>query len=66
MGKVESLQERLPPGTRAVVLKMHRMVLLDTSGFEAALGADHVVPSLADAQHLFETPGSPPQAESPR
>ena len=35
VGKVEALPERLPPGTRAVVLEMHRMVLLDTSGLDA-------------------------------
>ena len=35
VGKVEALPERLPPGTHAVVLEMHRMVLLDTSGLDA-------------------------------
>jgi SulP family sulfate permease len=35
VGKVEALPERLLPGTRAVVLEMHRMVLLDTSGLDA-------------------------------
>jgi SulP family sulfate permease len=101
VGKVEALPERLPPGTRAVVLEMHRMVLLDTSGldalqhlhrslqglgvalvlakvneqalsllrrsgFETALGADHIVATLADAWRLLETPGRHAQAESPR
>ncbi|MDE2613517.1 MAG: STAS domain-containing protein, partial [Burkholderiales bacterium] len=35
VGKIEALPEQLPPGTRAVVLEMHRLVLLDTSGLEA-------------------------------
>ena len=35
VGKVEALAEQLPDGTRAVVLEMHRLVLLDTSGLEA-------------------------------
>lgn len=35
VAKVESLPEQLAEGTRAVVLEMHRMVLLDSSGLEA-------------------------------
>jgi SulP family sulfate permease len=35
VGKVEALPAQLPDGTRAVVLEMHRMVLLDTSGLDA-------------------------------
>ena len=35
VSKLEALPERLLPGTRAVVLEMHRMVLLDTSGLDA-------------------------------
>jgi SulP family sulfate permease len=35
VGKIESLPSRVPPGTRAVVLEMHRLVLLDTSGLDA-------------------------------
>ena len=35
VAKIEALPEQLPPGTRAVVLEMHRLVLLDTSGLEA-------------------------------
>ena len=35
VGKIESLPAQLPPGTRAVVLEMHRLVLLDTSGIDA-------------------------------
>jgi SulP family sulfate permease len=35
VGKVESLPARVPEGTRTVVLEMHRLVLLDTSGLEA-------------------------------
>jgi len=101
VGKVEGLPERLLPKTRAVVLEMHRMVLLDTSGldalqhlhrslqgqgvalllakvdeqplslirrsgFEAVLGTEHVVPTLADAWRLLDGPGPSPQAESTR
>lgn len=35
VGRLESLQDRVPDGTRAMVLEMHRLVLLDTSGLEA-------------------------------
>ena len=35
VGKIEALPAQLPPGTRAVVLEMHRLVLLDTSGLDA-------------------------------
>jgi SulP family sulfate permease len=35
VGKVESVGETLPPGTRAVVLEMHRLVSMDTSGLDA-------------------------------
>ncbi|MEO7246147.1 MAG: sodium-independent anion transporter, partial [Rubrivivax sp.] len=35
VGKVESLSAQVPDGTRAVVLEMHRLVLLDTSGLDA-------------------------------
>jgi SulP family sulfate permease len=35
VGKIERLPEQLPPGTRAVVLEMHRLISLDTSGLEA-------------------------------
>ncbi|MBI5716463.1 MAG: STAS domain-containing protein [Burkholderiales bacterium] len=35
VGQVEDLPAQLPEGTRAVVLEMHRMVLLDTSGLDA-------------------------------
>jgi sulfate permease, SulP family len=35
VGKVEELPAQLASGTRAVVLEMHRMVLLDTSGLDA-------------------------------
>ncbi len=101
VGKVEALPDRLLPGTRAVVLEMHRMVLLDTSGldalqhlhrslqtqgvalvlanvneqplslirrsgFEAVMGAEHIVPTLADGWRLLDAPGPTPQAESPR
>ena len=35
VGKIEALPEQLPPGTRAVVLDMHRLVLMDSSGLDA-------------------------------
>jgi SulP family sulfate permease len=35
VGKVEALSAQLPAGTRAVVLEMHRMISMDTSGLDA-------------------------------
>ena len=35
VGKIEALPEQLPPDTRSLVLEMHRLVLLDTSGLDA-------------------------------
>ncbi len=35
VGKIESLPAQMNAGTRAVVLEMHRLVLLDTSGLDA-------------------------------
>jgi SulP family sulfate permease len=35
VAKIEALPQQLPAGTRAVVLEMHRMLLLDTSGLDA-------------------------------
>jgi SulP family sulfate permease len=35
VGKIEALPSQMPAGTRAVVLEMHRLVLLDTSGLDA-------------------------------
>ena len=35
VGKVEALGDAIPPDTRAVVLDLHRLVQLDTSGLEA-------------------------------
>ena len=35
VGKIESLPEQVAEGTRAVVLEMHRLVLLDTTGLDA-------------------------------
>ena len=83
VGKVEALPAQLPAGTRCLVLEMHRLIMVDTSGidalqqlhrtlgrqgvalvlanvnaqplglirrsgFEAELGAEQIVPSLAD------------------
>ena len=84
VGKIEALPAQLPAGTRAVVLEMHRLISMDTSGidameqlhavlkrqgiglvlanvneqplslirrsgFEARLGAEHIVPTVAAA-----------------
>ncbi len=35
VGKLESLPAELPEGTRAVVLEMHRLISMDTSGIDA-------------------------------
>jgi SulP family sulfate permease len=35
VGQIEELPARIAPGTRAVVLEMHRLILLDTSGLDA-------------------------------
>ena len=35
VGKIEALQQQLPAGTRAVVLEMHRLISIDTSGIDA-------------------------------
>ena len=35
VGKVESLPARLPAGTRTLVLDMHRLISMDTSGLDA-------------------------------
>ncbi|MBL0088192.1 MAG: STAS domain-containing protein [Ideonella sp.] len=35
VGKIEALPAQLPPSTRAVVLEMHRMISMDTSGIDA-------------------------------
>jgi SulP family sulfate permease len=35
VGKIEALPGQLPPGTRCVVLQMHRLISMDTSGIDA-------------------------------
>ncbi len=35
VGKIESLPSQVPAGTRAVVLEMHRLIFIDTSGIDA-------------------------------
>jgi sulfate permease, SulP family len=35
VGKLEPVAEQLPPGTRAVVFDMHRLIVMDTTGIEA-------------------------------
>jgi SulP family sulfate permease len=35
VGKIEALPERLPEGARVLVLEMHRLISMDTSGLEA-------------------------------
>jgi len=84
VGKLEALPAQVPDGTRALVLEMHRLISLDTSGldaleqlhkaldkrgialvlanvneqplglikrggFEAAIGAENIVPTLEEA-----------------
>ncbi len=39
VGKVEAVAEQLEPGTQAVVLEMHRLVLIDESGIDALAAA---------------------------
>ena len=87
VGQIENLPQRVNEGTRAVVLEMHRLISIDTSGldaleqfhremrkrgialilanvteqplsiikrsgFEASLGAENIVPSMADLSVL--------------
>ena len=94
VGKIEALPAQIPEGTRAVVLEMHRLISLDTSGldaleqlnhslqrrqiglvlanvneqplglmrrsgFEAVLGAEHIVPTVADALRDAAGPSDP-------
>ncbi len=35
VGKIEALPARLPPGTRCLVLQMHRLISVDSSGIDA-------------------------------
>jgi SulP family sulfate permease len=35
VGKIEELETQIAPGTRAVVLEMHRLISMDTSGLDA-------------------------------
>lgn len=98
VGKIENLTEQLRPGTRAVVLEMHKMVSMDSSGldalqqlfralqrqeiglvfanvneqplslmrrsgFEALIGADAIVPTVAEALTAQTDPNAP-QAQS--
>jgi sulfate permease, SulP family len=35
VGKIEALETQIAPGTRAVVLEMHRLISMDTSGLDA-------------------------------
>ena len=35
VGKIEALPAQIPDGTRAVVLEMHRLISMDTSGLDA-------------------------------
>jgi sulfate permease, SulP family len=96
VGKIEALPAQLSEGTRAVVLEMHRLISMDTSGlealqqlhrllerrgialvlanvneqplslmrrsgFEAVIGADNIVPNVAEAVDPFRSQGG--QAE---
>lgn len=46
VGKIEALTAQLPAGTRAVVLEMHRLISMDTSGLDAL---DHLHKDLKKA-----------------
>ena len=35
VGRIEALEQQVPAGTRAVVLEMHRLISMDTSGLDA-------------------------------
>jgi sulfate permease, SulP family len=94
VGKVEALPAQVAAGTRAVVLEMHRLISLDTSGldalmqlhaalkrrgtalvlanvneqplglirrsgFEAILGAENIVPTVADVRLEDEAATAP-------
>jgi len=48
VGKIEALPAQLPQGTRAVVLEMHRLISMDTSGLEALQQFHRVL----DRQHI--------------
>jgi len=43
VSKVEAIAEQLPEGTRAVVLEMHRLISIDTSGIDALLQLHRVL-----------------------
>jgi sulfate permease, SulP family len=95
VGKIEALPAQVPEGTRAVVLEMHRLISLDTSGldalqhlhatlkrrgialvlanvnaqplglvrrsgFDAVLGPEHIVPTVADARLADDDAPVPP------
>jgi len=95
VGKIEALPAQLPEGARAVVLEMHRLISLDTSGidaldqlhrtlkrrgiglvlanvneqplslmrrsgFEALIGAEHIVPTVAAAFDDADSKPRPP------
>ncbi|MCP5270871.1 MAG: STAS domain-containing protein [Burkholderiaceae bacterium] len=101
VGKIEALPARVAEGTRAVVLEMHRLVLLDSSGldalqqlhraltkrgvalvlahvneqplalvrssgFEAELGPENVVPTVGDAFGGLDDPAAHPDVGAPR
>jgi SulP family sulfate permease len=43
VGKIEALPAQIPEGTRAVVLEMHRLVSMDTSGLDALEQLHHAL-----------------------
>ncbi len=43
VGKVEALPEAVVPGTQAVVLDMHRLISMDTSGLDALVHLHHAL-----------------------
>jgi SulP family sulfate permease len=52
VGKVEALSEALPPATRAVVLEMHQLVSMDTSGVDALEQLQRTLARQGVALHL--------------
>ena len=93
VAKIEALPPQVPAGTRAVVLEMHRLISIDTSGidaleqlhrtlkrrgialvlanvnpqplglirrsgFEAEIGADQIVPTMAEAAGAADLAGA--------
>ncbi len=61
VGKIEALPAQLPPGTRAVVLDMHRLISIDTSGLDA-LEQLHRTLDRAGVRLLLANPNDQPRS----